>query len=126
MGVVPWLWNPSCRILAVESWLWHPVCGILVAGSLLWNPGRGFLAVASWFESVETTWEHLGHIWEASGRHLGGIWEASGRRLVARSSQGRPEAGLDQKVTKIVQFCPLKLARPTISHKRDESKVHFE
>ena len=31
-------------------------------------------------------WNHLGDIWEASGRHLGDIWEASERHL---GSSGR-------------------------------------
>ena len=62
------LWNPCCGILAVESLLWNLCCGIFAVESLLWNPCCGILAVDSLASG-----NHLGSIWEPSGKHLGGI-----------------------------------------------------
>ncbi len=62
----------------MESLLWNPGCGIIAVDSVLWNHCSGIIAVES---LALESWlrQHLGGIWEASGRHLGDIWETSGR-----------------------------------------------
>ena len=64
--------------------------------------------------------KNLGGIWEASGWHLGGIWEASGRL-------GRPwglKGILEAKCVKTYVFFLIKVARATISRRRERGDPH--
>ena len=67
---------------------------------------------------------HFGGIWEASGRHLGGMREASGRLSGGWGGHGRPEVGLEGKCAKTIVFFLLKVARATISRRRERPDPH--
>ncbi len=67
----------------------------------------------------EESWRrHLGSIWELSGRHLGETW---GHLVVP----GDVEASGSQ-LRSFTCVLSAKVARPTISHTRDELNLHVD
>ena len=105
------------------AWRRSPGWDHLEAIALLQSLGLDHLrdiASATGCSRISGSWKHLGGSWETSERHLGGIWEASGRPRWPWEVRG----GLRGKGCQSICVLPSKVARSSVSRRRDESDLH--